>query len=35
MWECEVWSYSILKEVVSAKTLEEIMNEVREKYGDR
>jgi hypothetical protein len=33
-WACEVWRYNTPREVVRAETLEAIMDEVSNKYGD-
>ena len=33
-WQCEVWQYRVPLEIVSAESLEEIMTEVSDRYGD-
>lgn len=32
-WNCEVWSYHVHRETVSANSLQEIMDKVSEDYG--
>lgn len=34
MWNCEVWHYGSWQKTVNAETLEEIMSEVSDEYGD-
>jgi len=32
-FHCEVWQYGNIKEIISANTLEELMNQVSNQYG--